>query len=209
MFLRRDIMITARNAKKEDLVEIAKVHIACFKGYFLTSLGTDLLEKYYEEYLNENAPFVLALDEEGNIAGFCMGYLSGSRARSIFEDKYKKELFKKLIVRCLKLERETLKRVFNKLKSIIKKKKPVPARPLSAEKKGELLSICVLDKHKGTGASTILVNAFEKELKERNISKYNLSVYKNNARGIGFYTKYGFEKAAQTNDEFIFTKSIL
>lgn len=72
---------------------VTELHKECFPDYFLTSLGENLLEKYYLEYLIENDLFVLAYDTDTEqLAGFCVGYYQGSEARKVFEQKNKMKL---------------------------------------------------------------------------------------------------------------------
>ena len=81
-------MIYYRKPEFNEMRKIACIHMECFRGYFLTSFGADLVQKYYEEFFKEKDLFVVAEDENGEIIGFVMGYLQGSVARKTFECKY-------------------------------------------------------------------------------------------------------------------------
>ncbi len=202
-------MYTYRNATKEDLKEVAKVHTKCFEDYFLTSLGTDLLEKYYGEYFDENAPFIVAQEDNGEIVGFCMGYQTGTKARSQFESKYKFQLASKLLCLCLKFDKEAWKRVIAKIKSVLKPTaKPVKETEGSDEIMGDILSICVLDKAKGKGVATALVQHFESEMISRGIKTYTLSVYAINVRARAFYEKMGMKVSRANDEEVVYIKTI-
>ena len=202
-------MYAYRNATKEDLKEIAKVHTKCFENYFLTSLGTDLLEKYYGEYFNENAPFIVAQSETGEIVGFCMGYQTGTTARAQFESKYKFQLASKLLFLCLKLDKEAWKRVIAKIKGMFKSAvKPVEKEEPGEEIIGDILSICVLDKAKGKGVASSLVKHFESEMISRGIKTYTLSVYAVNARARAFYEKMGMKISKENSEEVAYIKTI-
>ncbi len=205
-------MITYRNANKDDLKQIAQVHLACFSEYFLSSLGNDLLEKYYGEYFNEKSPFIVATNDSQGIIGFCMGYLTGTKARANFESKYKWKLSMRLLALCIKLDKRALTRVFDKIKSILKSFKSKNSQKTPDKKvaaiTGDLLSICVLDDFKGTDVASTLVKTFENELKSRDISKYYLTVFKSNLRARAFYEKLGFKISKDKNTELIYEKDL-
>ena len=68
-----------RDAVLSDMDAVARLHEICFTDTFISSLGTKLISKYYEEYISEGGPFVLAIDGD-SLVGLCMGYYSGSVA---------------------------------------------------------------------------------------------------------------------------------
>lgn len=204
-------MITYRNALKDDLKEIAKVHTLCFEGYFLSSLGEHLLQKYYECYISENAPFIIATNEYNEIIGFCMGYITGSKARNNFESNYKWKLILRLLVLCIKLDKQALDRVHSKICSIchsIINKKTNHAQTKNPNNLGSLLSICVMPQFRGTEIASTLLKEFENQLNKTNITKYTLSVYKTNARAIGFYKKMGFKNISFDNTTARYLKEL-
>lgn len=187
-------MIIYRNATVDDMSQVAKTHIACFEGYFLSSLGEQLLEKYYLEFLIENDLFIVAQDSEtGEVVGFCMGYYKGSNARSNFEAKYKLMLTKKLLTLCLKFNRTAISKCITKVISIFKTKEKSEN---SFKADSDLLSIGVLSRCRGQGVAKMLVETFEKRIFEnangRVIENCTLSVFSNNARARSFYEKMGF-----------------
>ena len=204
-------MITYRNVIKEDLKEISRLHRVCFEGYFLSSLGEKLIEKYYESYVDEDAPFIVAVADNNEIAGFCMGYLSGSKARGNFESKYKYQLSLKLLLLCLKLDKQALIRVRLKMRSILKfsaNKKRKNAGGKNPHR-GTLLSICVSKEFRGTQTAQQMVREFENVLKTKNVTEYTLSVYQTNARAKAFYEKMGFKLSGSHDDSDSYLKEIL
>ena len=80
-------MITYRQAFSEDLQKITNTHLECFPNYFLSSLGFELVHNLYLTYLEKNSPFVVAVNENNDIVGFCAGYIDGSNIEKIFEQK--------------------------------------------------------------------------------------------------------------------------
>ena len=204
-------MITYRAASKNDLNTIAKVHTDCFKEYFLTSLGNHLLAKYYGEYINEGGPFILAVSDVDGIIGFCMGYQTGSRARANFEKNNKFQLLFKLLYLCLLCNKSAWDRVLSKIKSsfgafIHKKNNSVSKNKKSPE--GTILSVCVVEKYRGTDVSKTLISKFEDELRTRKIEKCTLSVHTTNSRARAFYEKVGFNIQKESADCVVYVKTI-
>jgi len=111
----------------------------------------------------------------------------------------------RILLLCIKLDKDTWSRVFKFIKTLPKKQVNV-ASSKSQVKMMSILSICVSNKMKGKGVSKALVEDFEKQLTERGIDGYTLSVKKTNERAIAFYKKmnmniyteseyaYGFKK---------------
>ena len=190
-----------------EMDKIAQVHMKCFEGYFLTSFGEKLIQKYYEEFFREKELFVIA-EEDGAIIGFVMGYLKGSRARSNFEKNNRRELAKNLIIRCLKFDKLAIKKCFAKLINILKKTKTTVSNQTNEENIGDLLSICVLPQWRGNNVAGEIVKKFEDLLKENGVTTYTLSVLKDNMRARRFYEKLGFEICRESKDEVKYIKNI-
>lgn len=171
-----------RIAIVNDLKQIAQVHIACFPHTMWDFLGQELVQNFYEEYLRENPLFVVATDNE-TIIGFCMGYKVPTQARTLFMQKNRMKLIKRIMIGLLTFNKLVIDRC---LKAI---KPHRSANPIKAE--GDLLSICVLDEYKGRGVAQQLIKRFEEELLSMNIHDYTLSVYTSNSRAIAFYQRQG------------------
>lgn len=192
-----------RVANLLDLKQVADVHIQCFKGTFIASFGHNLVTKYYEEFFNE-APLFVVAEDENKIVGFCMGYKSGSKARSKFIRKNRLRLFFKMLILCLSLNRLAISKCFN----MVKPKRKISAGCLKVIAEADLLSICVLDNYKGRGLAKKLVADFEQLLVDNDLHDYTLSVYKTNDRAIGFYKKQGLTIVSEIGDEFKMYKKI-
>ncbi len=197
--------VELRRANESDLEGIARAHIECFPGYFLTSLGRDLLSKYYREYLREGAPFFVAQDRS-RIIGFAMGYVQGSSARHRFERSYCLPLAGKLLHRCLCGDRRALGRIWGAMKSIMGRNR-LPVGQIDIHV-GNLLSVCVLEEYRGAGTAVSLLLAFETALRERKVSRYSLSVNKNNPRARAFYEKMGFVVIREGDEEAVYGKNV-
>lgn len=115
-------MITYRKAEEKDIKTIAKLHVELFPEYFLTSFGENLVCEYYTEFFKEQNLFIVAVDNN-EIIGFVMGYLTGSTAKRNFEKKHASTLMRKLIFRCLKFDKQAIKKCVARVKAMLKRNK--------------------------------------------------------------------------------------
>ena len=197
-------MITFRDGTKSDLNSVARLHIACFKGTFIAYWGENLIERYYQKFLEEGGPFVLAFDDDKLVA-FCMGYYDGSKARNAFLQENKLRLALRMLVLCLSFNKLVLKKCWN-FAFGAKKKVEQNAKKVKAE--ADLLSICVLETYRGKGISVELVEQFEERVFAAGKSDLMLAVYQDNVRAIAFYKKIGYVIACEDGDEFKMYKKL-
>lgn len=191
-------MIAYRDATESDMLNVARLHIACFKGTFIASLGGKLISSYYLEFLNDGGPFVLAFDED-KLIGLCMGYYKGSQARNQFISKNKVGLGLRVLGLCLSFNKLAISKCWYYLFPA-KEKNGVEKPKIEAE--SDLLSICVLDGYRGQGVSKRLVEEFEKRLIEGGKKDVTLAVYTDNDRAIAFYKKIGYSIVGEPTDEY-------
>ena len=140
-------MIKYRKATLKDMNEIANVHILTQPEYFTSTLGENLLTKFYTEFFNEDSLFIVAVDDEKDlIVGFCMGHYFGSRAEKNWEKKYKNEIIRRLFIKCLQFNKLAISRSFRRVKALLIKNKSG-----SRGKKyfSHLLSLGVLKEYRG------------------------------------------------------------
>ena len=110
--------IIYRQAVFTDMPCVAETHLACFSDYFLSQFGKELVQEYYSYFWKEAPLFVVSLTpDKENMIGFCMGYLRGSKAKSQFEKDFRRELFKKELWLCLKLNRQAISKALIKIKA--------------------------------------------------------------------------------------------
>jgi len=64
-----------RPATHDDLPAIARVHVAAFRGFFLTELGEPFLREYYRMVLCHEGGIVLVTPANGPLAGFVAGFM--------------------------------------------------------------------------------------------------------------------------------------
>ena len=195
-------IVKYRKANEMDISQIATTHIRCFPEYFISSLGTNLVEKYYLEYVRESDLFIVALKGDA-IIGFCMGYIIGNtHARYNFLRHNRATLVKTILGQCLTLNKRTLKQCYFAVINKIFPKKTGG----TVKQGGDLLSICVLKEERGKGISKELLIRFEEKLKEKKIDGYWLGVYKTNEAAIRFYLKNGMKKEQEEKEEYKFHK---
>lgn len=209
-------MIQYRSATKEDMQEVAAVHMLTQPEYFTTTLGKDLLTKFYTEFLLEHGLFVLAVDDETDkIVGFCMGYYLGSKAEKNWEKKYRKQIIKRLFINCLKLNRLALSRVFRRIKGLFKKLFKKKNTGSGETYFSHLLSLGVLKEYRGKHIASTLIDEFEKmcladpPAQLADVEKVcTIGAYKWNEAGCKLYESRGYKVFAETKDKLKFSKII-
>lgn len=191
-------MITYRDAVIVDMPAVAALHKQCFKGTFIAYWGDSLIARYYQKFVEEGGPFVLAFDGDKLIA-FCMGYYEGSNARNSFLKENKIRLALRMFLLCLSFNKLVLKKCWN---FVIGTRKKDNADKPKIKAEADLLSICVLQGYRGHGVAVELVNQFEKRVAESGKKDLTLAVYQDNERAIAFYKKMGYEIAGEDSDEY-------
>lgn len=196
--------ITYDAAKEADLAEIADVHRECFPEYFISSLGQKLIISYYHEYLKEDAIFVVAKDGL-NVIGFCMGYMTGSRAREKFLEHNFMRLCLRLCWLCVSLNILAITKCWNFVIGQLTKNRIASLAVLAD---GHLLSICAKSEYRGSGIAEELVKQFEEKLITKDIKDYVLSVYTKNSRAVKFYEHCGMIIVSNNNGEYKLYKKV-
>ncbi len=197
-------MIIYRDASEKDLQNIANVHISCFKGTFIAYWGEKLIARYYQQFLDEGSPFVLAFDGD-NLVAFCMGYYEGSNARNSFLQENKLRLAVRMLALCLSLNKLVLRKCWNFVFGSKDKGKQTENK-IKAD--ADLLSICVLDSYRGQGISVELIKHFESRVIAADKNDLTLAVYQDNERAIAFYKKMGYAIAGEDGDEYKMYKKL-
>ena len=197
-------MILYRDAKESDLANIASLHIDCFNGTFIASLGEQLVANYYFEFLKEGDPFVLAFEKD-KLIGLCMGYFKGSQGRKMFISNNRTRLGLRVLCLCLSFNKLAISKCWNYLFPL-KKRSDCSTPRIEAE--SDLLSICVRKEYRGQGVSKGLTDEFEKRLSRAGKSDVSLSVYKTNTRAIAFYQKLGYSIICESTDEYKMYKKL-
>ena len=199
-----------RQATKDDLGIIVKVHKACFPNSFSTQLG-DLLVEFYEEYMLDNPDlFIVSVDETlGAIAGFCMGYLCEKSDHIQLFVRHNRIRF---CLRCLFLAITGNKPFYKKVAKVFGRKKQPPVivddtlDQYSLSDKADLLSICVLAEYRGRGLANSMMEHYLNVLEQKGRRVCLLSVDPKNPSAIKLYEKNGFRLHRRSEETFSYAK---
>lgn len=205
-------MIHYRNATREDMDEVAQVHILTQPEYFTSTLGADLLSKFYTEFLIEDDLFIVAYDDEKNkVVGFCMGNYCGCRAEKSWEKKYQKQIIRKLLIKCLQFNRLAISRSLRRAKDLIIKKKANNNEVYFSH----LLSLGVLSEYRGRHIASTLIDEFENKCLQnfsQNLSEgcavCTIGAYKWNTAGCKLYENKGYRVFEESKMKLKFTKDL-
>lgn len=196
-----------RQATLNDLPAIARVHRVCFPGSYSSQLslfksqigGSNLLETFYMEYMNDNPElFVVADDENSGIVGFCMGYYmdKDDQMQNFLHKNRLRILWKTFLLLLI-----GNKQAWNKIISRLKHKPDISDwtivndkyESIKNEERGDLLSVCVLPECRGKGYAQGMMNLYLHEMKNAGRKLCLLSVKKDNERAKRYYERNGFE----------------
>lgn len=171
-----------RNAKKDDVQKIVKIHDERFSGFFLSTLGRPFLKIFYTAFLKEPA-VLLVLEDEGEIKGFAAGSRNNN---SFFKKLLKNNLFQfaSVGIEILIKNPAALKRMRSNANSA----------EIINFNFAELLSIATFKNSKGYGK--ILLNEFETEIGRKNTENLPISLttdYNENKKVVDFYLQSGYQ----------------
>lgn len=201
-----------KEAKFSDLESIARLHSESFEDHFLPKLGTELLSKYYKEFINDKNIFIISTDETNAINGLILGTPDSSVGRNQFIRSNKVALAFRIAFLCLKLDKDTWDRVVGFIKNRVvsqpSKKDVTKSLGTPSTSTISLLSICVSKNAKGLGVAKSLVEEFEERLIKNGYKGYMLTVHKNNDRANGFYKKIGMSVYKESDSEYGYLKKI-
>lgn len=205
-------MIKYRSANEQDMDEVAFVHTITQPEYFTTTLGTDLLSKFYKEFLIEDNLFVVAYDDsaENKIVGFCMGNWYGSKAEKRWEEEYRKQIICRLLIKCIQFNSLAISRVLRRIKSIMKNNTTDREEDIYYS---HLLSLGVLPEYRGQHIASTMIDIFEEKCLQtphvelENVEKVcTIGAYRWNAAGCKLYFSKGYRIYNETGKKVKFRK---
>lgn len=187
-----------RNATREDLPEIAKVHVACFPDYFSTRVGKKnngyLLARFYEEYFKDFPElFVVLVNDNGKIVGFSSGSLldiTGHQKRFIRNNRVK--VLSRVAWLLLKGDPLAWTRLKERYKKPVYKVMDHSFKGMPKKEIGDLVSICVLPEYRGKQYSGELMKRFIQNMRDLGRKVCLVSMHSDNDRAKFFYSKFGF-----------------
>ena len=179
-------MIQLIQLKKKDAIDIAKIHIASFNGFFLTDLGKDVLRVFYSSLLKDKSTIVWGVKNNQVLVGF---FVASTKPKGIYSRIFLKNIlyfFGPLLISFLNN--------INFLKRMITSFTSSNSYNVSPLYSASLLSICVSPDYTSKGIGKMLLNKLEKELVIHNQKGYYLTTDAENNDGTNyFYLRNGFK----------------
>lgn len=175
-----------RNIQKYEIGQVAIVHLRAFKGFFLTSLGENFLEVYYNAIRENKRGILLGYFENEQLVGFC--------AATSLSAGFNSYLVKENLIKFTNIG---LRLLFTNPKGLIRLFKNFTKSNTNISDNGqyaELLSIGVDPATQGKGIGRALLTALEKRLKEEGVKELSLTTdYYNNDKALKFYKALNYE----------------
>lgn len=174
-----------RQMKEYDIPNVVEVHLAGFKGFFLSFLGPAFLRELYKGAVIDPSGISFIAENEGMICGFVMGTTHPSG--------FYKGLIKS------RWWRFALASIFPALRkpSIIPRllrALSMPERVNKQDNRGTLMSIAVLPEVKGKGIGKALVNSFLEDAAKQGLKQVDLLSDRYNNDDVNtFYKALGFK----------------
>lgn len=166
-----------RNLRAEDKPALRNICYVTSSGFESPRAKEALYTMYCDYYVDRaRETSFLAEDEDGKILGYIFCAPDGETYEREFNKFYAPKLKK------VSLFRWILNKINAKLESGVAKKYPAH------------LHIDILPEAQRMGLGTKLVDELFRELRARNVSGVYLCCGADNAKGIGFYRKYGFKE---------------
>ena len=196
-----------RQARIQDLPDIARVHRICFPDSYSSQLcrmdtpffGGNLLISFYLEYFNDNPElFWVADDDEKGIVGFCMGYyMDKDDQMQNFMKHNRLRIIWKTFFLLLSFNNQAWKKIFSRIKhkpslndwTIVNDR----YENILNDQRGDLLSVCVVPDGRGKGYAQDMMDAFLAAMKNHGRKLLLLSVKTDNIRARKYYERNGFE----------------
>lgn len=178
--------ILYKKITEADIQDVVKIHKTIFPDYFLTSLGDNLLFRYYKAFLEENPSLFLGAYVNGVLTGISLGYLvDKTKAKEVFEQENKKALSKRLFLLCLRLDPKAISRCFRYVFSSHKKE---TKRQTNL---GSYLVMGVIPDYRGYNIASTLTYFLLKQFQAIGIEQVETAVNKKNNHTNDFWMKKG------------------
>lgn len=169
----------------QNAQEVAKLHIKVLPNDFLPNLGLGFLTIMHSGVLSQKGVCGFGYKENGKMIGFIIGVQNSEK---LFSGVIKNKIFPLTFCLCFQLIKNPfiLKKTLETLLYPKKEKGP----------KSELVVIGVLEKYQGKGVGRKLVEALEKDFRQKSIKKYKVTFYAEKSAKY-FYNRLGFKKISQ------------
>lgn len=190
------------DVKRDDLADIARVHVAAFPKSALTRLGSEAVRRYYLWQLEgPHEHWFRGAWVGDRLVGFCVsgvsrgalgGFLQANRAFLALQLLVRPWLWgSPLVLDRLKVALRSLGGIRKRLASQVVR---------SSFRSWGILSIAVLPECRGNGTARALMEDAEAEAKRRGFRHMHLTVDVKNERAIRFYEKLGWKKVLESGE---------
>lgn len=199
------LQLTLNTLQLSDLEGISDIHRAAFPGSALTRLGEGAVCRYYHWLLTgPHDALCLGAYSGGKLVGYCFGgkfkgALTGFLLRNRLYLAWRVAAHPWLLANSLIVERLKLA---GHLLRVRKQRKPAMLAPEYSPSFG-ILAIAVDPGQQGLGIGKMLMEAAEKEARQRNFPQMNLSVAVDNEQAVRFYLSIGWEKVLAQNNVWL------
>ena len=182
-------------AQEVHIPGMAMCHIKSFPGRFMTEMGYHWLYALYQFFIEHRGGICrIAVDADCKVIGLAVGGNPHIREEFLSSALYRyphllfwKFLSKRLVRRVLL--QELARKLHQKNATDLSKNTKIPSVGIRS---GNLLSIRVLPECEGTGVGGKLIESFQLACKAEGYERLALSVLKQNAHAVAFYTKHGW-----------------
>jgi ribosomal protein S18 acetylase RimI-like enzyme len=171
---------------RENTPEIAAIHCKAFPGFFLTDLGIDVLDVFYEALILDKSTLVWGVKDDQELIGF---FVASSAPNGLYKRIFKQRFFSFF----LPISVSFLKNI-NLLKRMIVSISSSSSIIVPNAYSVSLLSICVSPSHSSKGIGRMLLGKLESLLKLQQEKGYYLTTdTDNNVATNKFYLSNGFQ----------------
>lgn len=192
--------VTVVVLQTQHVASLARAHAACFPGFFLTNLGVDFLEVYYDHCLASPYGFgAAAVDRQGKVLAFAIGVTELDGQDSALLRRHAGRVIRTIATRWFvdpdvrKQVRERFRRFIRILGRSLHRQDPQEAKDVrEVIPYATLTSIGVLPEMRGHGLAEGVLQGFENEVRSRGYRAIRAATSMDNHRALAFYRKNGW-----------------
>jgi ribosomal protein S18 acetylase RimI-like enzyme len=203
-----------------DLDQIVAVHKQAFPKTFGSALGKSYLRAFYAWFLADSAALCLVAASQEQLLGYVVGcqssqtyyeQLYGTRQKTLVRAALRGLLENPLALIRL---RRALPSVLPRLAQMLGKWRPkLPQASAATAPNFEVncASLNVIAVHPsvlGSQVATTLLHEFVKAVRQRGVTRIQLTVDKNNSRAIRFYEREGWRRLAEIGTNFVYVTQV-
>lgn len=183
-----NIILKTSGFTKEEIQQVARIHINEMDTGFLSSLGDRPTELVYSHASQSKlCILILAINPEtNNVCGFVLGTLDTS---SLYKQFLRQKLFQSFI--CIAPKLISAYKIRGALESLAYPKKT----QFLNTPKAELLAVAVTKEHRGTGLARQLWGKLIESFKEKGITEFKITTGDDLIPAHKFYEKMGAKRS--------------